>query len=582
MNSSQSEQYSRALRHFALAALLSTLGGCQTVAVQDSAQLAPNLATIDSTLREAQASQPDAAATPPPEVTAALLPPLTVNLPSTVRSVEARFDVAVRNVPAQQFFMGLIDDTAYNMVVHPEVGGRISLNLRNVTVDEVMQTVHSVYGYEYRKNGSVFEILPARMQSRVFKVDYLNMRRSGTSQTRVSSGQITQAQSGGSSSGRSGSGTDSGAAEATSNVVSGTEVNTSSDADFWRDLQTTLELLIGEVGERRVIVNPQAGIVVVRAMPGELREVADYLSTLQNAVQRQVILEAKIIEVELSDGFQSGINWAALGEPGEGKSVLVGQFGGGSLLDGASQSTNINAPLGNPLSGGFEFNTFGGIFGVAADLNDFVALIELLKTQGKVQVLSSPRVSTVNNQKAVIKVGTDEFFVTDIDTDTDTSSNSTNQSVDVELTPFFSGVALDVIPQINDQDEVILHIHPTISEVTEQIKDINVTSNNQLTVPLARSTIRESDTIVRARSGQVVVIGGLMKDSRRDDIAKTPVMGDLPLVGAAFQHKRQRSAKSELVILLRPHVIAGHQGWNDMLQGSAARINGLQGAGGAR
>lgn len=563
-----------------LAALLSA---CQTPGTRDS-ELSPNLASIDATMRAAQDSQPSEPTAPPPEVSAALLPPLTVNLPASIRNVETRFDVAVNNVGAQQFFMSLVDGTPYNMVVHPEVMGEISLNLKNVSVDEVMRTLNSVYGYEYRQNGTVYEVLPARMRSKVFKIDYLNMRRVGSSHTRVSSGQISEStKNSGNGSSDTGSNGDAGSTNAasagqTSNVVSGSEVKTQSEADFWHDLKTTLDLLIGNEGEHRVLVNPQAGLVVIRALPGEIREVEEYLSTLQNIVQRQVILEAKIIEVELSDGFQSGINWAALGEPGEGKSVLIGQFGGGTLLNGSSTGTSVNSPVSNGLSGGFEFNTFGGMFGVAADLNDFAALIELLKTQGKVQVLSSPRVSTVNNQKAVIKVGTDEFFVTDLDTDTSTTNNSTNQTVDVQLTPFFSGVALDVIPQINDNDEVILHIHPTISEVTEQSKDIAITTNQALTVPLARSTIRESDTIVRARTGQVVVIGGLMKDARRDDIAKTPVLGDLPGVGAAFQHKRQRSTKSELVILLRPHVITGARGWTDSLSDSTRRFDSLQGS----
>ena len=575
----------QAMKRLTTIFLMLMLGGCQTIGMHDD--LAPNLPSIDSSLRDAQASE--SIPTPPPEVTAALLPPVQLALPEAVRPTEPRFDVAVNHVGAQQFFMGLVDGTRYNMVVHPEVGGDISLTLKNVTVNEVMQTINSVYGYEYRQNGSVYEVLPARLRSKVFKVDYLNMRRIGTSQTRVSSGQISQSSSGGSGNGDSGSNSTntesgtSGSSSSSNEVVSGTEVNTRSDSDFWLDLKSTLELLIGTEGGNRVVVNPQAGLVVIRAMPGDIREAEEYLSTLQNAVQRQVILEAKIIEVELNDGFQSGINWAALGEPGEGKSILVGQFGGGSLVNGG-QGGSVNSPVSNGLSSGFEFNTFGGMFGVAADLNDFAALIELLKTQGKVQVLSSPRVSTVNNQKAVIKVGTDEYFVTDLNTDTNTSSNSstTTQTVDVQLTPFFSGVALDVIPQINDNDEVILHIHPTISEVTEQNKEIAITTENSLSVPLARSTIRESDTIVRARSGQVVVIGGLMKDARRDDLAKTPFLGDLPGIGAAFQHRRQRATKSELVILLRPHVITGQRGWTDQLQGATQRFDSLQGTSDAR
>ncbi|MBI5041498.1 MAG: pilus (MSHA type) biogenesis protein MshL [Gammaproteobacteria bacterium] len=587
------------MKRLALSVLVLALCGCQATGLHDSGPISPTLASIDGALKDANAAQPTSSNTPPPEVAAALLPPVTLNLPEAAQPAEPRFDVAVNHVPAQQFFMGLVDGSPYNMVVHPEVGGEISLNLKNVTVDEVMNTVNSVYGYEYSRNGSVYEVLPARLRSHVFKVDYLNMRRIGASQTRVSSGQITQNENdnsnngsnGSNSSGSSGntgntgnrtnnntSGNNTNNNSGSANVVSGSQVNTQSEADFWRDLKTSLELLVG-------MVNRQAGIVVVRAMPGELREIGDYLSTLQNAVERQVVLEAKIIEVELNDGFQSGINWAALGEPGNNKTIVVGQVGGGTLLNRNGRTSGTGSTNGtiNPIfpnvPDAFNVSPFGGMFGIAANLNDFVALIELLKTQGQVQVLSSPRVSTVNNQKAVIKVGTDEFFVTDIDTNTDTSNGTSNQSVDVQLTPFFSGVALDVIPEINDRDEVILHIHPTISEVTEQNKDISLNVKDTLSIPLARSTIRESDAVVRARSGQVIVIGGLMKDSRRDDQAKTPFLGDLPGIGAAFRHTRKLSTKSELVILLRPHVISGSQGWNDQLQSSNQRIDSLQGSG---
>lgn len=567
-------KHSAKFKQLTVMAIVLALFGCQTTGRQDGGPT-PTLASIDAALKAAQ--QPVAANTPPPEVAAALLPPVTLNLPAAATPSEARFDVAVNHVSAQQFFMGLVEGSAYNMVVHPEVSGEISLNLKNVTVSEVMRTVNNVYGYEYNRNGSVFEVMPARLQSHVFKVDYLNMRRTGSSNTRVSSGQITQNTS---SSNSDSSSSDSGDGSSTaSDTVSGSEVNTKSEADFWLDLKNTLELLVGTEGEHRVVINPQAGIVVIRAMPGELREITEYLSKLQNSVERQVVLEAKIIEVELSDGFQAGINWAAIGRPGPGKSIVVGQTGGGTLIGDPNQASLVTPPFGNSVSDPFQFSGFGGMFGVAAELNDFSALIDLLKTQGKVQVLSSPRVSTVNNQKAVIKVGTDEFFVTDIDSSTDTTSSSSNQSVNVQLTPFFSGVALDVIPQINDNDEVILHIHPTISEVTEQNKAISLNTKDTLNVPLARSTIRESDAIVRARSGQVIVIGGLMKDSRRDEQARTPFLGDLPGVGAAFRHTRERATKSELVILLRPVVITGQQGWNDQLQGATERVDSLQGSG---
>ncbi|RRQ22004.1 type II secretion system protein GspD [Thiohalobacter thiocyanaticus] len=215
---------------------------------------------------------------------------------------------------------------------------------------------------------------------------------------------------------------------------------------------------------------------------------------------------------------------------------------------------------------------------LSINMNDFTAFIELLKSQGKVQVLSSPRVSTVNNQKAVIKVGTDEFFVTDVETDTNTTLNTTNQSVNVELTPFFSGVALDVIPQISAEGDVILHIHPTVSEVSERTKSISVSTETSLEIPLALSSIRESDTIIRARSGQIVVIGGLMKDQQTNDVAKTPGLGDVPMFGKLFQHQRERKTKSELVILLRPIVTSGSGGnaWNEQVRQSAERIGRMQ------
>ena len=562
-------------------ALALGLYGCQHLPEQDARAVAPNLNSIDAAMAEAETEATgEAAPALPPEVQDSLLPPVSVELPARAGKVEQRFDIAVNEIPARQFFIGLVEDSPYNMVVHPDVAGSLTLDLKNVSVEEVMQTVRDVYGYEYRRNGNVYQVMPARMRSRIFKIDYLDIKRTGNSRTRVSSGQVSEAGGDSDDNGDSGdSGSDAGSSRDRSSV-SGSEVSTQSESDFWTDLDTALSMLIGEEEGRRVVINAHAGLIVIRALPGELRDVEEYLATLQDVVQRQVILEAKIVEVELNEGFRSGINWTALGEPQTGETVFGGQTGGGNVItEGVSDLAGSAITLG-PGNGLISTETtgFGGMNFLSINMNDFTAFIELLKSQGKVQVLSSPRVSTVNNQKAVIKVGTDEFFVTDVETDTNTTLNATNQSVNVELTPFFSGVALDVIPQISADDQVTLHIHPTVSEVRERTKSINVSTDTSLEIPLALSSIRESDTIIRARSGQIVVIGGLMKDQQTNDVAKTPGLGDVPMVGKLFQHRRETKTKSELVILLRPIVTSGRGNtvWNEQVRQSADRIQGMQ------
>ncbi len=541
---------------------------------------------IDRALADSQAQNAALAAqaeAPPPAVSAALLPPLNVQLSGLDQApLQRRFDITVDRVPARTFFMSLVKDTPFNMVVPPDIKGRISLSLKNVTLDEVMAAVREAYGYQYRRSAGGYEILTSALRSRVFKVDYLNVQRKGRSRVRVSSGQVTGAQSrnrsSGSTSGSLSTTGSSGRRQVES--VSGSEMETRTQSDFWAELRDALEAIVGTEGGRKIVLNAHSGIIVVRARPEELRAVEQYLQDTQVVVQRQVILEAKILEVELKDGFQSGINWAAMGSSGS-DSIVGGQFGGTRLFsDGTSSLAGLSDAL-NPSDpqaiAATVASAFGGVFGLRLDTGNFTAFLEFLESQGDVHVLSSPRVSTVNNQKAVIKVGTDEFFVTDVNTNSQlyAGSSTSNQTFSVEFTPFFSGVALDVTPQIDEEGFVTLHIHPSVSEVQEKIKQIDFSGTDSLRVPMAVSTIRESDSIVRARSGQVVVIGGLMQNISRDNTASVPLLGDLPVVGGLFRHKQKRSVKSELVILLRPVVVDSGQVWDDELQRLGERFGGL-------
>jgi MSHA biogenesis protein MshL len=487
---------------------------------------------------------------PPNNVIESLLSPLISS--KITAPHESKFDINVKNVDAQSLFLGLVKDTSYNMVVHPEVKGAISLNLQNVTVPEVLSVINDVYGYPIKRNGRMFQVLPAGIRTEVFKVNYLNIRRQGLSETRVSSGSVSAADSNNSSSNSSTNSVDDDQNNSSQQGrLVGTHIITSGRSDFWGELKQNLNVLIGEGDDRRVIVTPQSGMIIVRALPSEIKVVKEYLLAAELIMKRQVILEAKILEVTLNDDFQSGINWTAIGNPSAGKSVIASQ--GGATVANAGGQNLIAIP---GATGIRSANTATGIFGLTLSLNDFTGIIDLLETQGTVQVLSSPRISTVNNQKAVIKVGTDEFFVTEVTNNvTSSASGPAVSSPSVELTPFFSGIALDVTPQIGVDDSIVLHVHPTVSEVVEQQRSFTV-GDQPFELPLAQSSIRESDSIIYAQSDQVVVIGGLIQNVSKTSNAATPWASKIPIIGNAFKQKDQRSTKRELVILLRPRVFS--------------------------
>lgn len=551
---------------------IALLAGCTTPTVQrDTYQL------LNSEMQKAAESR--AAPAQPDAVAASLLPPLKIEIPAVRPPEEQRFNLAFNNVPAQQFFNAIAAGTRYNMLVHPDVTGTISANLKDVTLFEALDAMRELYGYDYKVEGRRIYIKPLTIQTRVFQVNYLTGNRNGTSDIRVTSGSVSDTPmsgSGGAIPGVAGMPTVAGAAGAVTQGLNSSKISTTSKSDFWGELKTSLEAIVGQGKEgRSVVISPQSGVVVVRALPDELKNVAAYLKAAQLSVDRQVILEAKILEVTLSDGYQAGINWSAFRIGGNSR------FSGGFISPGTVLQPNGQISNGGGLSStpGSDLTTaaagMGGLFGLAFQTSNFAALLSFLESQGDVHVLSNPRIATLNNQKAVLKVGTDEFFVTNVSTTT-TTGTATTTTPSVTLQPFFSGVALDVTPQIDDDGNITLHIHPSVSKVTTVEKTINLGgSNGTLNLPLASSAVSETDSVVRGRDGQIVAIGGLMRQASSSDRSQLPGVGNIPLVGLLARNTNQATEKRELVILLKTTVVKDSASWASDILESQNRIRDL-------
>lgn len=464
-----------------------------------------------------------------------------------------RFRVQAQNVDAKAFFASLVQGTDYSTIIHPDVSGKITLNLSDVTLDEVLNSVRDIYGYDIAKSGKVIQIYPAGLRTETIPVDYLQFKRKGLSLTTITTGAVTSEydNNNNNSSSNSSSNSNNGGSSSSSetNSTGGTRIETTSESDFWPQLQKAVKAMVGNDGGRSVIVSPQASVITVRAYPNELREIHKFLGISAKRMHRQVILEAKIMEVTLSDGYQQGINWSNLGGSIGSTTISGGTSGGGSI-------PGLNT-IGDLLGGGTNV--------VVSDGN-FSAVMNFMATQGDLNVLSSPRVTAANNQKAVIKVGQDRYFVTGVDGKISGGDNSI-ASQNVDLTPFFSGISLDVTPQIDDKGNVMLHVHPAVIEVETDNQEIDLGNDKVLNLPLARSSIRESDSVVRAKDGDVVVIGGLMKTSTLEQTTKVPLLGDIPALGWLFRNTNQITQKTELVILLKPTVV-GVNTWSQEVEKS--------------
>ncbi len=539
--------------NIALSALFFALVGCQSVP-NDAVDIKEDL---DAAIKETERLNGPKALTQVPNSVQQELMLNNMDQAKQGMLAEKRLEVSATEVDAKDFFQAIVRGSRYNVVIHPDVTGQISLSLNNVTLSEALTVVEDVYGYEIIRRGNVVKVFPPGIRTETIALNYLFLKRFGSSTTTINSGGVSEndPNSGNSSnnnnnnnsSNNSGGNNNQNGNSGSNSQNSGINLYTENESDFWKELKESLLAFVGTGEGRSVIVSPQAGLVTVRALPQEITAVKNFITATESHLHRQVIIEAKIMEVTLNDDFQQGIKW-------------------NKVLDQVGSADIIYSTTGNVV-GSVISDTIGGVNNIAfskkTSSSDFSGVIELLQTQGNVQVLSSPRITATNNQKAVIKVGEDEYFVTEVSSTT-TTGTSTTTTPTVELTPFFSGIALDVTPQISKDGSVILHVHPSVTLTDEQNKTIQI-GDSTLVLPLAQSSVRESDTIIRANSGEVVVIGGLIETYNIDMESKTPILGDIPYLGELFKNKSQKSQKRELVIMLKPIVI-GQDTWKNQLQ----------------
>jgi len=476
------------------------------------------------------------------------------------------FSIYARDSNIQDVLLAFSKESELNMVIDPELNGKVTIDLKRVTLKEALDAILFPLGWVYHIDGKFIKISRPQMETRLFTLNYIATRRSGKREVYVSTstggglqtsilpGQQTALSPGGSRTGY-------------------TDVVSIDEMDLWKEIQKGLEALIfGTVEEKeapaekekitwtridekgkKLVINKPTGVIMVSDYPVNLNKVASYLETVEGSSQRQVTIQAKIMEVILSDGHKEGINWKVIeGLPRSvnlawgltnkaGTTGFPGSSTGYAISD-TSTGTTINTP------GLFKIKPFGGVLALGAAGSE-VALSDIMQAiaeQGDVKVLSSPTISTLNNQKAIIRVGNqDVFFIT--------GAVATQNTVTQIIQPMTIdiGIILDVTPQIAEDGTIIMNIHPSITDKTGE----KTTPDGKSTFPLL--SVRETDTTVRVRDGQTIIIAGLMQEKNEENYTGVPVLQSLPLMGGLFRYKTETKRNSELVIMITPTLQVG-------------------------
>lgn len=538
---------------------------------------------------------------PEPVRQSAVLPP-----PKPTAKVET-YSVTVHKVPVQSLLFALARDAGLNVDVHPSIEGMVTLNALDQTLPQLLSRIQRQVDMRYEINNGTLSVLPDTPEWRNYKIDYVNIARSTSSSVNIATQISTTGGGGGSSAsnpvgatasagGTGGNTQASNNNSATSNGSnnSTTVVNNRSDNNFWYTLEKNIRDMLrnsnlsdnpvdplagvqqnspqnpqqntqggqqqapaafdtGAFGQSRanntrpnsVIVNAEGGLIAVRATSRQHEKIREFVDIVLGAAKRQVLIEATVIEVRLNNNYQQGINWSTLSRSGR-LGLSQGQVGSVALPSGINPNNGPGIFLlkyNNPVTG----------------LGNIAATIELLESFGKVKVLSSPKISVMNNQTALLKVVDNNVFFSIKVTPAVLGINGTPTSpatYESKLETVPVGFVMSVTPQISDNDDVTVNVRPTITRIVGTVEDPNpalATAGVHSSVPVIQA--RELESLMKIPSGQIAVMGGLMQDSVDNAKDSIPLLGSVPVIGDLFSYRNEKSTKTELVIFMRPIVV---------------------------
>ena len=423
-----------------------------------------------------------------------------IQLEQNNRTQEQERNVTTRDADLRDLLTSLAQSASLNLSMGPDVSGKVTIDLEDASLGEALDAILTPLNLQFRIDGKLLRVFRPLLESRTLTFDYVNTTRSMSRSLAASA-----------SAGFAGGGVAGGLAGGGTAGGSSTSISGSESTDVMRDIGAALELIKSPLG--KVVPMKMAGMFFATDTPKSLDAMQLFLETVQNSVNRQIVIEAKLIEVQLNDQNQAGVNW--------------------------------NAALGNTLTLTSTMAQASS-FQLGITHKSFNALLSALRTQGTVDVRSAPSISTLNNQPAVIRIGTqDVFFVTTTQTDPRTGTIIQTATTPATVN---EGVVLDVTPHISEDGVITMNVHPTITERTGA-----AVSPQGDSVPIV--DVRETDTIVRVLDGDTVAIAGLISGKTLKNFTKVPLIGDLPLIGSLFKRSSVEKDKTDMVVLLTPRIL---------------------------